>query len=67
MDTTLTEDWVRGQWAVLHSLTVPVSNTGAIAHSSQARTTVSVRWISCHTDRMTLRSKLRVGRWALMA
>lgn len=63
MDTTLTEGWVRGQWAVLHSLTVPVSNTGAIGHSSQARTTVLVRWISCHMDGMTLKRKLESAGW----
>lgn len=63
MDTTLTEGWVRGQWAVLDSLAVPVSNTGAIGHSSQARTTVLVRWISCPMDSMTLKRKLELVGW----
>lgn len=33
IDTTLTEGLVRSQWAALHSLTMRVSNTGAIGHS----------------------------------
>lgn len=63
MDTTPTEGWVRGQWAALHSQTVPVSNTGAIGHSSQARTAVLVRWISCHMDSVTLKRKLEWAGW----
>lgn len=67
MDTTLTEGWVRGQWAVLHSLTVPESNTGAIRHSSQARTTGLARWISCHMGSMTLKRKLELVSWHCVA
>lgn len=62
MDTTPTEGWVRGQWAALHSLTVPESNTGAIQHSSQARTTVLVRRISCHMGSVATEEKVGVRR-----
>lgn len=30
MDTTLAECWVRGQWAVLQSQTVPMHSTGGL-------------------------------------
>lgn len=63
MDATLAEGWVRGQWAVLRSLTVPVSNSGVIGHSNQARTTVLVKWISCHMDSMTPKRKLEWAGW----
>lgn len=63
----LTEGWVRGHWAVLHSLTVPVSNTGTIRHSSRASTTVSVRWISCLLDSMMLKRKLEWEGWRCVA
>lgn len=35
-DATLTESLVRCQWAELHSLTVPVSNTGVTQHSKDS-------------------------------
>lgn len=50
MDTTLAEGWVRGQWALLHSLTVSVSTTGAVGHSSRASTAVQGKWITYHMD-----------------
>lgn len=62
MDTTPTEGWVRGQWAALHPLTVPESYTGAIRHSSQSRTTVLVRRISCHTGSVATEEKVGVRR-----
>lgn len=59
----LTEGWVRGHRAAMRSLTVPLSNTGTVWHSSRARTTVLVRCISCHLDSMTLKRKLELDGW----
>lgn len=59
----LTEAWVRGRWAVLHSLTVPLSRAGTVWHSSRASTTVLVGCISCHLVSMTLKRKLELEGW----